>query len=154
MRCPFCGSREDKVLDSRESQEGDTVRRRRECKSCGRRYTTFEQIEELTLYVVKKDGRRELFERRKVLEGMRLACKGRPVSQQVLEDTAEDIERMLTNRLEREVRAGEIGELVMERLRSLDQVAYVRFASVYKQFEDAAQFREIVTLLRRQAKGS
>lgn len=154
MRCPFCGSREDKVLDSRESQEGDTVRRRRECKSCGRRYTTFEQIEELTLYVVKKDGRRELFERRKVLEGMRLACKGRPVSQQVLEETAEDIERMLTNRLEREVHAGEIGELVMERLRSLDQVAYVRFASVYKQFEDAAQFREIVTLLRRQAKGS
>jgi transcriptional repressor NrdR len=154
MRCPFCGSKEDKVLDSRESQEGETVRRRRECKACGRRFTTFEQIEELTLYVVKKDGRRELFERRKVLEGMRLACKGRPVSQQTLEETAEDIERMLYNRLEREVHAGEVGELVMERLRALDQVAYVRFASVYKQFEDAAQFREIVTLLRRRAKGS
>jgi transcriptional repressor NrdR len=95
-----------------------------------------------------------LFERRKVLEGMRLACKGRPVSQQTLEETAEDIERMLYNRLEREVHAGEVGELVMERLRALDQVAYVRFASVYKQFEDAAQFREIVTLLRRRAKGS
>lgn len=154
MRCPFCGSKEDKVLDSRESQEGETVRRRRECKDCGRRFTTFEQIEEMTLYVVKKDGRRELFERRKVLEGMRLACKGRPVSQKLLEDTAEDLERMLYNRLEREVHADEIGQMVMDRLRSLDQVAYVRFASVYKQFEDAAQFREIVTLLRRQAKGN
>lgn len=152
MRCPFCGSKEDKVLDSRESPEGETIKRRRECKACGRRYTTFEQIEEMALFVVKSDGKREPFDRRKVLKGLELACTGRPVSQQTLEETAEDIERKLYNRLEREIPSAEIGELVMERLRTLDQVAYVRFASVYRQFEDATQFRDIVNMLRKRQK--
>lgn len=149
MRCPYCGSTEDKVLDSRESQSGDAVRRRRECKSCGRRFTTFEQIEVRELYVVKRSGRREPFMRDKVLQGMRIACKGRPVSTETLEEAAADIERMLLNRLEQEVPSQDIGDMVMERLRVIDQVAYVRFASVYRQFEDATQFREIVNRLRR-----
>lgn len=152
MRCPFCGSKEDKVLDSRESPDGDTIKRRRECKHCGRRYTTFEQIEELVLYVVKSDNSREPFRREKVLKGMQIACTGRPVPQDTLEHAAEEIERMLYNRLEREVPSKEIGEMVMERLRSIDQVAYVRFASVYRQFEDATQFKEIVNMLRKKAK--
>ena len=152
MRCPFCGSKEDKVLDSRESPEGDHIKRRRECKHCGRRFTTFEQIEEMKLFVVKRSNKREEFDRKKVLTGMELACTGRPVSKQALEDIADDIERMLFNRLEREVSSSEIGEMVMERLRTLDQVAYVRFASVYRQFEDATQFKEIVNLLRKKAK--
>jgi transcriptional repressor NrdR len=152
MRCPFCGSKEDKVLDSRESNEGDHIKRRRECKFCGRRFTTFEQIEEMVLFVVKSGDKREPFKRDKVLKGMQLACTGRPVSQETLEQTAEDIERMLFNRLEREVPSNEIGEMVMERLKSLDQVAYVRFASVYRQFEDATQFRELVNMLRKKAK--
>ena len=152
MRCPYCGSKEDKVLDSREAPDGDSIKRRRECKLCGRRFTTFEQIEEMVVYVVKQSGRREVFDRRKVLHGMEIACKGRPVSRERLEEISQDIERMLYNRQEREIRSGEIGEMVMERLRTLDQVAYVRFASVYRQFEDAAQFREIVNLLRKKAK--
>jgi len=152
MRCPYCGTNDDKVLDSREAVEGDSIKRRRECKQCGRRFTTFEQIEELSVYVVKNGGRREPFSRDKVLHGMQLACKGRPVSTEVLVQTAEDIERKLYNRLEREVSAHEIGELVMEALRGVDQVAYVRFASVYRQFEDAAQFREIVNMLRKRSK--
>jgi len=152
MRCPFCGSREDRVLDSREAPDGSTIKRRRECKECGRRFTTFEQVEEITLYVVKRNGRREEFDRGKILKGLDLACKGRPVSKETLEEIASDIERMLYNRLEREVPSREIGDLVMERLRTLDQVAYVRFASVYKQFEDASQFREIVNMLRKKNK--
>lgn len=149
MRCPFCGSVEDKVLDSRESQDGDSVRRRRECKGCGRRFTTFEQIEAPEMFVVKRSGRRQPFSREKVLQGMRIACKGRPVSAEALEEAAADIERVLTNRLEREVPSHDIGEMVMDRLRIIDQVAFVRFASVYRQFEDATQFREIVDRLRR-----
>ncbi|HXG23733.1 MAG TPA: transcriptional regulator NrdR [Chthonomonadales bacterium] len=152
MRCPFCGFKEDKVLDSRESQDGTTIKRRRECKQCGRRYTTFEQIEELVLYVVKRDGRREPFSRDKILRGLRIACTGRPVSTEALEEIASEIERQLYNRLDREVSSREIGEMVMERLRTLDQVAYVRFASVYRQFEDASQFKEIVNMLRRRRK--
>src|SRR5438270_8900194 len=152
MRCPFCGANDDKVLDSREAPDGSTIKRRRECKGCSRRFTTFEQIEELTVFVVKSGGRRDPFSREKVLRGMQLACTGRPVSQETLEEIAEDIERMLYNRLEKEVPSREIGDLVMERLKSLDQVAYVRFASVYKQFEDATQFRELVNMLRKRTK--
>ncbi|MCC6730699.1 MAG: transcriptional repressor NrdR [Chthonomonadales bacterium] len=152
MKCPFCGSREDKVLDSRETPDGDAIKRRRECKECGRRYTTFEQIEEMTVFVVKRNNRREPFDRKKLLKGMQLACTGRPVSSDALETIASDIERMLYNRLDREVASAEIGDMIMERLRSLDQVAYVRFASVYRQFEDATQFREIVNILRRKTK--
>ena len=152
MRCPYCGANDDKVLDSREAPDGSTIKRRRECKGCNRRFTTFEQIEELTVYVVKSGERREPFSREKVLRGMQLACTGRPVSQETLEEIAEDIERMLYNRLEKEVPSREIGDLVMERLKTLDQVAYVRFASVYKQFEDATQFRELVNMLRKRTK--
>ena len=154
MRCPFCGANDDKVLDSREAPDGTTIKRRRECKGCARRFTTFEQIEEMVLYVVKTDGRRELFDRSKILHGLQLACTGRPVSQQTLEEIAEDIERTLYNRLEREVESAEIGDLVMDKLKTLDQVAYVRFASVYKQFEDATQFKEIVNMLRRRSSRS
>jgi transcriptional repressor NrdR len=152
MRCPFCGGREDKVLDSRESPDGAMIKRRRECKLCGRRFTTFEQVEEIVLYVIKKSGKREPFDRKKILNGLKLACTGRPVSQEALEEMAADIERMLFNRMEREIPSAEVGELVMERLRTLDHVAFVRFASVYKQFEDATQFREIVNMLRKKAK--
>jgi len=149
MLCPFCGENEDKVLDSREAPDGTTIKRRRECKACGRRFTTHEQIEEMVVYVVKSNGRREQFSRDKILKGLRLSCTGRPVSSETLEETAADIERMLYNRLEREVPSREIGDMVMERLRALDHVAYVRFASVYKQFEDATQFKEIVNMLRK-----
>ena len=152
MTCPFCGSREDKVLDSREATDGATIRRRRECKSCGRRFTTFEQIEEMVVYVVKRSGRREPFSREKVMRGLQLACTGRPVSQDALDDIVADIERMVFNRLEREVPAVEVGEMVMERLRTLDQVAFVRFASVYRQFEDATEFKQIVNMLRRKSR--
>lgn len=152
MKCPYCGTNDDKVLDSREAPDGAHIKRRRECKHCSRRFTTFEQIEEMALYVVKSDGRREPFSREKILRGLQLSCTGRPISQETLEEIAGDIERMLYNRLEREVPSREVGDLVMERLRSLDHVAYVRFASVYKQFEDATQFREIVNMLRKRTK--
>jgi transcriptional repressor NrdR len=149
MLCPYCGSKEDRVLDSRESPDGALIRRRRECKACGRRYTTHEQIERSALYVVKRGGRREPFDREKVLRGLRLACTGRPIGPETLEEIVADVERMLYNRLEREVPALDVGELVMEKLRSLDQVAYVRFASVYRQFEDAQEFRKIADALKR-----
>jgi len=149
MRCPFCGSTEDKVLDSREAPDGTTVRRRRECKGCGRRFTTFEQIEQMELFVVKRSGRREPFSKVKVLQGMRIACAGRPVGAADLDQAVDEIERMLYNRLEREVDSQVIGDLVMDRLRAMDQVAYVRFASVYRQFEDATQFRELVNKMRK-----
>jgi len=154
MLCPYCGSKEDRVLDSREAPDGTAIKRRRECKHCGRRFTTFEQIEELVLFVVKTNGRREPFSRDKVLSGMQLACTGRPVSRETLAEMASEIERMLYNRLEREIPSREVGDMVMERLRALDHVAYVRFASVYKQFEDATQFKEIVNMLRKKTRGS
>ena len=152
MKCPFCGLlNHDRVLETRTLQEGALIKRRRECESCGRRFTTTEEIEELQLFVIKNDLRRELFNRNKIVEGMRLACKGRQIGEDLLEEAAQDIERKLYNRLEKEVTSQEVGEQVMERLREVDQIAYVRFASVYKQFEDATQFREIVSVLRRQS---
>ena len=155
MKCPYCGHDDDAVLDSRPLRDGEAIKRRRECKHCGRRFTTFENIEELQLTVVKKpdrDGqqRREPFDRAKLLRSLRVAAQKRPISQEQLEDTADDIERTLSNRLDKEVPSSDIGEMVMERLRRLDQVAYVRFASVYRQFEDATQFRDIVNILRRE----
>ncbi|NLI01622.1 MAG: transcriptional repressor NrdR [Chthonomonadales bacterium] len=149
MRCPFCGSIEDKVLDSRESPDGTFIRRRRECKGCGRRFTTFEQIEQQELFVIKRSGAREPFDRAKLLKGMQIACTGRPVSIEDLDSAASEIERMLLNRLEREVASHIIGDMVMEKLKVMDQVAYVRFASVYRQFEDATQFRELLRNLRK-----
>jgi len=138
------------VLDSRPIRDGEAIKRRRECLACGRRFTTFEEIEDLKLMVVKNDGRREPFDRNKILRGMQVACEKRPISIDALEEIANDIEQALINRGEREVRSAEIGEMVMERLKQLDQVAYVRFASVYRQFEDATQFRELVNMLTRQ----
>jgi transcriptional repressor NrdR len=151
MKCPFCGHLEDRVLDSRTSREGHCVKRRRECLECLRRFTTYEQIEELQVVVVKKDGRREPFDRAKILRGMRLACLKRPVSADTLEQIADEIERAIYNLGQREVSSRLIGEHVVEAMRRLDPVAYVRFASVYRDFQDATEFQEIVDRLRREA---
>jgi transcriptional repressor NrdR len=156
MKCPFCGAVDhDKVLDSRPVRDNSAIKRRRECEQerggCGRRFTTFENIEELQLHVIKKNGVREPFERNKLLGSLLVALKKRPVSTAMIEEVVDDIERTLSNQLDKEVSSVHIGELVMEHLRALDQVAYVRFASVYKQFEDATQFRDIVNMLRRQS---
>ena len=142
MRCPSCKSDNDRVVDSRSSREGAVIRRRRECLGCSRRYTTYEQIEEAQLRVVKKDGTRIPFDRNKILAGLLKACEKRPVSMGTLEDTTAGIERELLEKYEREVPSKEIGELVITALRELDQVAYVRFASVYREFRDVAQFLE------------
>lgn len=147
MKCPYCGHKDDKVLDSRSIREGEGIRRRRECLGCGRRFTAYEQIEEMRLLVVKKDQRREPFDRSKILKGMLTACEKRPVSIAQLEASVEEIERALYDRGDKEVGSGEIGDMVIEKLRRLDQVAYVRFASVYRQFEDVTQFKELVDVL-------
>jgi len=138
------------VVDSRSSMEGEAIRRRRECLACGKRYTTYEQIEEAQLTVVKKDGRREAFDRQKLLSGLRKACEKRPVSLEELEAVADQVERELQNRGSREVPSPAIGEQVMRHLRSIDEVAYVRFASVYLQFKDLDAFNEVLKLLQRQ----
>ncbi|MDP8229828.1 MAG: transcriptional regulator NrdR [Candidatus Gorgyraea atricola] len=148
MKCPFCGHKEDKVIDSRSSEEGRSIRRRRECLKCKRRFTTYENIEETSLMVIKKDGRREPFDRKKVLAGLKKACEKRPISMQQLEDLAEKIEYTLQSKFEKEVDASQVGELLMEELYKLDEVAYVRFASVYRQFKDINQFmKELKGLL-------
>jgi len=147
VKCPYCGHQEDRVLDSRSVRDGESVKRRRECLRCGRRFTTYETIEEMEVMVVKKDQRREPFERAKVFKGMKAACEKRPVSMETLESVADEIERTIYNSGVREVSSAEIGEMVIEALRKIDQVAYVRFASVYRQFEDVTQFKEIVDVL-------
>lgn len=148
MRCPYCQYLEDRVLDSRVVRDGEAIKRRRECLQCGRRYTTFEQIEERGVRVVKKDGRREAFDRQKILRGLELACRKRPVSSDTLERIVDDLERSLYDRGEREVQSSVIGEMLVEALRKLDPVAYVRFASVYRDFQDLGQFQEFLELLR------
>ena len=140
MRCPYCGYSESKVIDSRPADEGASIRRRRECLSCSKRFTTYETVESLPMVVVKKDGSRQSFDRRKVLGGMIRACEKRPVPLAELEKIASEIEQDLQNSLEREISTETIGERVMERLRAVDQVAYVRFASVYRQFKDIDTF--------------
>ena len=140
MKCPYCGYSESKVIDSRSADENSSIRRRRECLSCGKRFTTYETVESLPMVVVKKDGSRQSFDRRKVLGGMIRACEKRPVPLADLEKIAEEIEQDLQNSMEREVSTETIGEKVMERLRNVDQVAYVRFASVYRQFKDIDTF--------------
>ncbi len=140
MKCPFCSALDNKVIDSRLSQGGEVTRRRRECEKCERRYTTYERIEQLVPLVVKKDGRREPFDRTKVLSGLRRACEKRPISFEVLERITEKVERDLVDVGEQEVNSSVVGERVMENLRTLDQVAYVRFASVYRRFKDIHQF--------------
>ena len=140
MRCPYCGYSESKVIDSRPADEGASIRRRRECLSCSNRFTTYETVESLPMVVVKKDGSRQSFDRRKVLGGMIRACEKRPVPLAELEKIASEIEQDLQNSMEREISTETIGERVMERLRAVDQVAYVRFASVYRQFKDIDTF--------------
>ena len=140
MRCPFCQDPENKVIDSRESQEGSVIRRRRECLACSRRFTTYERVEELIPLIVKKDGRREAYDREKVLAGLKKACEKRPVSTEQLEQTLDDLERKLQETGEKEVPSSRVGEEVMRRLQDLDEVAYVRFASVYRSFRDITEF--------------
>ena len=140
MKCPYCVYSESKVIDSRPADENSSIRRRRECLSCGKRFTTYETVESLPMVVVKKDGSRQSFDRRKVLGGMIRACEKRPVPLAELEKIAEEIEQDLQNSMEREISTEAIGEKVMERLRNVDQVAYVRFASVYRQFKDIDTF--------------
>ncbi len=142
MKCPFCGYEESKVIDSRPADERSSIRRRRECLSCSKRFTTYETVESLPMVVVKKDGSRQSFDRRKVLGGMIRACEKRRVSLLELEKITDEIDQDLQNHMEREISSDEIGERVMERLRNVDQVAYVRFASVYRQFKDIDTFME------------
>lgn len=154
MRCPFCGKNHDRVVDSRESRDGMTIRRRRECLECGRRFTSYEQIEDIPYLVVKTDGRREEFSRSKLLGGLRKACEKRPIPAKMLEELVELIETRLHEREDREISTQEIGATVMEWLRTLDPVAYVRFASVYRRFEDIGAFVEEVRSLLNQPENS
>jgi transcriptional repressor NrdR len=153
MRCPHCGYREDKVVDSRATQEESAIRRRRECLKCGKRFTTYEYVEEVSLMVIKKDGRREPFDRKKMLSGIIRACEKRPVSMEKMEEIATQVERTIQKKSDREVSASKIGELVMEKLKQLDDVAYVRFASVYRQFKDVGQFMEELKGILHREKG-
>ena len=149
MRCPFCGYEESKVIDSRPTDEGERIRRRRECISCGNRFTTYETIEKVPLVVVKKDKSRQVFDREKIFNGMIRACEKRPVPIEVIDKAIDEIELELQNSLDREVTSVRIGELVMEKLKNIDEVAYVRFASVYRQFKDINTFMsELEKLLR------
>ncbi|MBE6781207.1 MAG: transcriptional regulator NrdR [Ruminococcaceae bacterium] len=142
MKCPFCGYEESKVIDSRPTDEGERIRRRRECLQCARRFTTYEIIESLPIIVIKKDKTRQAFSREKVLNGMIRACEKRPVSLDTLEKAIDEIETEIQNTLDREVSSEKIGELVMEKLKDIDEVAYVRFASVYRQFRDINTFMD------------
>ena len=141
MKCPFCGFENDKVVDSRESKEGESIRRRRECLKCEKRFTTYERIDEIPYMVVKKDGRREKFERQKILSGVLRACEKRPISMGKMEQIVNDVEQFVVDSPERERSTSEIGELIMDRLKQIDKVAYIRFASVYRDFKDVDEFR-------------
>jgi len=150
VRCPFCGKTEDRVVDSRESRDSATIRRRRECLACGRRFTTYEKVEEIGFKVVKHDGTRQDFDRGKLLKGLEKACEKRPVAPLQLEEIADAADNLIAEREDREISTRELGAFVMERLRDLDQVAYVRFASVYRRFEDVGEFMdELKSLLDR-----
>jgi transcriptional repressor NrdR len=158
MRCPFCGHIEDKVVDSREAKDGDAIRRRRECLQCGRRFTSYERIDEIPYMVVKKSGRRELFDRSKALAGLLRACEKRPISMGQLELIVDDIEKIVQDTSDRELSTSEIGKIIMGRLKALDKVAYVRFASVYLEFEDVSAFmtelKDLVSSRNREKKPS
>ncbi len=140
MKCPYCGHKKDKVVDSRESRDGEAIRRRRECLKCAKRFTTYEQVEHALPMVIKKDGRRESFDKNKILSGLTKACEKRPISVENLYEVVDDIEKQLYSRMEKEVASTIIGEMLMEKLAKLDEVAYVRFASVYRQFKDINAF--------------
>lgn len=150
MKCPFCGYTESRVIDSRPAEEGATIRRRRECLACQKRFTTYEIIERLPLVVIKRDGSRQTFDKPKLIKGMVRACEKRPVALSALEQIADDIEQELQSALEREISTTEIGEMVMDRLKDVDEVAYVRFASVYRSFKDINTFMEELTKLLKQ----
>jgi len=142
LKCPYCGYNESKVVDSRPTDEEAAIRRRRECEKCGKRFTTYEKIEEMPLIIVKKDGSREIYQRNKMMNGLLRACEKRPISVSQIEEIADDIEKELYNSMEKEIGSKKIGELVMSRLKKIDDVAYVRFASVYRQFKDINTFLE------------
>jgi transcriptional repressor NrdR len=142
MKCPYCGFAQDRVVDSRESKEADSIRRRRECERCSKRFTTYERIDEIPYMVVKKDGRREKFDRQKVLSGLLHACEKRKVSASQLQQIVDEIEGFVVDSPERERSTSEVGELIMERLKAIDTVAYIRFASVYRDFKDVREFKE------------
>lgn len=142
MKCPYCGYCDSKVVDSRPADEGGSIRRRRECLSCGKRFTTYETVEQIPLMVIKRDGSRQAFEKQKLLRGMIRACYKRQVSTEALEQATNSIEQELRNSMQREIPAEQVGELVMDRLKELDEVSYVRFASVYRQFKDIPTFRD------------
>lgn len=149
MLCPFCGHLQDKVIDSREGKEGESIRRRRECLQCTRRFTTYERIDEIPYMVIKKDGRREKFDRQKVLGGLLKACEKRPIPMTRLANLVDEIEGLLNDSADREIPTSQIGELLMQRLQVFDKIAYVRFASVYRDFQDEdAFFNEMKTLMR------
>jgi transcriptional repressor NrdR len=154
MKCPFCSHPEDRVIDSRESKEGELIRRRRECLACNRRFTTYERIDEIPYMVVKKDGRREKFERQKVMSGLLKACEKRPISMGKLAEMIDEVESRIAETPDRELPTTEIGEMLIGRLRTLDKIAYVRFASVYRDFQDVEAFLEEVAELREQKRGS
>lgn len=153
MICPFCGHRQDRVIDSRESKEGDSIRRRRQCLACERRYTTYERTDEIPYMVVKKDGRREKFDRQKMLSGLLKACEKRPVPMARLAEIVNEVEARLNGSAERELSTTIVGEMVMEHLRGLDKVAYVRFASVYRDFQDVEAFLSELKVLIRKKRG-
>jgi transcriptional repressor NrdR len=153
MRCPFCSHIEDKVVDSRESKDGDSIRRRRECLQCGRRFTSYERIDEIPYMVVKKDGKRESWDRSKILAGLLRASEKRPISTGQLEAIVDEVEKNVQDSLDRELGTSDIGKIIMRRLKTLDKVAYVRFASVYLQFEDVSEFMsEVKDLVRSRAR--
>jgi transcriptional repressor NrdR len=154
VRCPFCDANRDRVVDSRESRDGAVIRRRRECLECTRRFTSYEQIEDIPYMVVKHDGTREEFSRKKLLGGLLKACEKRPIGLKKLESIVDQTETMLNEREDREISTHEIGAFIMERLRELDQVAYVRFASVYRRFEDIDAFMDVVKTLLKPSKES
>ena len=153
MKCPFCEFHDSKVIDSRAAEEGNSIRRRRECLQCAKRFTTYEMVEDLPLRVVKKDGRRMAFDRSKILNGLMKACEKRPISLQMLEDTADKVEKELRNSMEREIPSRVIGEVLMKHLKNLDHVAYVRFASVYREFTDIDNFMQELEALKGNVEG-
>ena len=153
MKCPYCGHPEDKVVDSRSSRENDSIRRRRECLRCQRRFTTYEHIEEIPLMVIKKNGQRQPFDRNKIMTGLLKACEKRPISAQRIESILDTVEKTLLRKHNKEVPSWQIGELIMKKLHSVDQVAYVRFASVYREFKDVGEFmKELKDLVKKERK--
>lgn len=153
MKCPFCECSDTRVIDSRHTEEGHAIRRRRECEKCGKRFTTYEKVEEVILVVIKKNGSRESFDRNKIMNGIIKACEKRPVPLSAIEKVVDDIERGINNMMEKEIQSSFIGELIMDKLKKLDEVAYVRFASVYRQFTDVDTFVAEVKSLKGDKKG-